>query len=252
MSDDKKYYYIKLKENYFEKDNIKILEAQENGYIYSLIILKLYLKSAKHDGCLMMTDRIPYDPNKLDILAKVLNHDVAHIKDALAHAKELDLITIMSTGEIFMTEIQNFLGHSSSEADRKREYRKKLDDGQMSRQLSDDRPPELERELEKERKKDIDKSKIKHKYGEYKHVLLTDKQYEDLKDKVDDREKWIRIMDESIEEKGNKYNIKNFYLAILKWYGRDNTVDKAEAERNKKFDERQKARLERDKARGIV
>ncbi len=93
---------------------------------------------------------------------------------------------------------------------------------------------------------------IKHKYGEYNHVLLTDKQYEDLKDKVDDREKWIRIIDESIEEKGNKYNIKNFNLAIQKWYGRDNTVDKAEAERNKKFDERQKARLEREKARGIV
>lgn len=158
MSDDKKYYYIKLKDNYFERDNIKILEAQENGYIYSLIILKLYLKSAKHDGCLMMTDRIPYDPNKLDVLAKVLNHDVAHIKDALAHAKDLDLITIMDSGEIFMTEIQNFLGHSSSEADRKREYRRKLDTGQMSRQISDKYPPEKEIELEKEREREKEKN----------------------------------------------------------------------------------------------
>lgn len=149
MSDNKPYYYIKLKDNYFDSDNIKILEAQENGYIYSLIILKLYLKSAKYDGRLMMTDRIPYDPNKLDVLARVLNHDVAHIKDALQHGLELDLISIQSGGEIWMTEIQNFIGQSSTEADRKREYRKKLDFGQMSGLISDKTPPELKKELKK-------------------------------------------------------------------------------------------------------
>lgn len=67
----------------------------------------------------------------------------------------------------------------------------------------------------------------KHKYGEYKHVLLTDKEYEGLKTKVDDREKWIKILDESIQEKGNIYHIKDFNLAIQKWY-------KKELERNGK------------------
>lgn len=60
------------------------------------------------------------------------------------------------------------------------------------------------------------------RYGEYKNVLLTNKQYNDLKDKVDDRNGWIKIMDEAIEEKGNIWHIKNFYLAILKWYKKDN------------------------------
>ncbi len=149
MSDNKKYYYLKLKDNYFDQDNIRVLEAQENGYIYSLIILKLYLKSVKHEGRLMMTEKIPYDPRRLDILARVLNHDVAHIKDALRLAQELDIIALMETGEIWMTDIQNFIGHSSTEADRKREYRKKID-GQMSRQLVDKYPPELEKEIESE------------------------------------------------------------------------------------------------------
>jgi hypothetical protein len=75
----------------------------------------------------------------------------------------------------------------------------------------------------KERKGKERKEKGKRNiYGEYKHVLLTDKQHEDLKDKVDNREKWIKIVDESIEEKGNVYKIKNFYLAILKWYRKEN------------------------------
>jgi hypothetical protein len=65
----------------------------------------------------------------------------------------------------------------------------------------------------------IDKKKPeKHKYGEYHHVLLTDNQYAELKTCVDDREKWIKKMDESIEEKGNIYNIKNFKMAAIKWY----------------------------------
>lgn len=165
MSDNKNYYYLKLKDNYFDKDNIKILEAMPNGHIYSLIIIKLYLKSCKHDGCLMMTDRIPYDPDKIDILAKVINHDIDHIKKAIQAAVELDLITIFDTGKMWMTEIQNYIGQSSTEADRKRAYRKKLestevivtdnkDTGQKSGQKTGQTDLELERELEREKKKD--------------------------------------------------------------------------------------------------
>ena len=65
------------------------------------------------------------------------------------------------------------------------------------------------------------KNEKKKIYGEYNHIFLTDKQYINLKDKVDDRDKWIKIMDESIEEKGNIYHIKNFYLAIIKWYKKE-------------------------------
>lgn len=161
MSDNKNYYYLKLKDNYFDKDNIKILEAMPNGHIYSLIIIKLYLKSCKHDGCLMMTDRIPYDPEKIEILAKVINHDIDHIKKAIQAAVELDLITIFDTGKMWMTEIQNYIGQSTTEADRKREYRKRLElketmvtdskeKGQMSRQKFGQTDLELEKELKKE------------------------------------------------------------------------------------------------------
>ena len=83
MSDEKKYYYLKLKDHFFEQDHIKVVEAVENGYIYSNILLKMYLRSLKFDGKLMITEKIPYDPSKPEILAKVLNHDVAHLKDCL-------------------------------------------------------------------------------------------------------------------------------------------------------------------------
>ncbi|RKJ70262.1 hypothetical protein D7Y41_36215, partial [Anaerotruncus sp. 1XD22-93] len=42
MADNKKYYYLKLKENFFESEEMALLEGQENGMEYSLILLKMY------------------------------------------------------------------------------------------------------------------------------------------------------------------------------------------------------------------
>jgi len=56
-----------------------------------------------------------------------------------------------------------------------------------------------------------------HKYGEYKHVLLTDKQYDKLIKDFDEETilKAIKILDEGIQMKGYKY--KDYNLAIRNW-----------------------------------
>ncbi len=161
MSDNKKYYYIKLKDNYFDQDNIKILESVPNGHVYSLIIVKLYLKATKYGGQLRMTESIPYDPSKMDILASVLNHDVAHVKEAIKLASDLGIVSILDTGDMWMAEIQNFIGQSSSEADRIRDYRSKLnkvaiENKGQSVQMYDKSTPKREIEKEIELKKDIE------------------------------------------------------------------------------------------------
>ena len=43
-------YYLKLKEGFFESEEIKILESMKDGHIYSNILLKLYLKSLRNEG----------------------------------------------------------------------------------------------------------------------------------------------------------------------------------------------------------
>lgn len=68
----------------------------------------------------------------------------------------------------------------------------------------------------------VNKAK-KKKYGEYQHVLLTDSEYEKLKERFPKTfEDKIREMDEAIELKGYKY--KSHYLAILKW-ARENKTE---------------------------
>lgn len=60
------------------------------------------------------------------------------------------------------------------------------------------------------------KNEEKHKYGEFKHVALTDKQYEHLQQLYGDSlEEHIRILDEYCETSGKKY--KNYSLVLQGW-----------------------------------
>ena len=160
MSDNKKYYYLRLKDNFFDSDELKILESTKDGYLYSNILLKLYLRSLKNDGKLVVNDRIPYN---VEMLASVTGHQIGTVKQALSIFKDLGLIDVLENGAIYMLDIQNFIGKGSSEADRKREYRQRIESDRTNvqtkvRQISEKSPPEIEIELEKEIKieKEID------------------------------------------------------------------------------------------------
>ena len=153
MSDSKKYYYLKLKENFFDSEEIKILKSMENGYEYTCILLEMHLKSLKNEGKLIFQDTIPYDPKMLSV---VLGHNIAVIEKAISIFIKLNLIEQLRSGEIFLLNIQSFIGRSSSEADRIRVYRSSIEDAKLLTpctkdvQMYDKRTPKKELELEKE------------------------------------------------------------------------------------------------------
>lgn len=163
MSDSQKYYYMRLKENFFDTNEMKVLESIQDGYKYSNILLKLYLMSLKTNGKLMLNDRIPYNSQ---MIASITRHSVGDVEKALKFFKELGLIEVMDSGAIYMLDIQNYIGKASSEADRKRNYRQKIEsekqnNGQMSTQISDKSAREIELEIELDIEKDIKKKNIK-------------------------------------------------------------------------------------------
>lgn len=207
MSDNKRYYYLKLKENFFDSDEMVLLESMPDGYIYSNILLKLYLRSLKHEGKLMFNDRIPFNST---MLATITRHSVGVVEKAVQIFRDLQLIDVLDNGAIYMSDIQSFIGKSSTEADRKREYRKKIEEakrnlitgGQVSDKCPDKTTPELEIEIEKDI--DIDKEEKKGKYSD-EHLRIAKKLQSNLTEdfpkemnKVD-IEKWadtIRLMEE--------------------------------------------------------
>lgn len=168
MSDNKKYYYLKLKEDFFESAEIKILEAMPNGYKYSNLLLKLYLKALKFEGALRLNEFIPYNYQMISV---IVGMDIDTVKVAFDIFKQLKLIEVLDDGTIYMLDIQNFIGTSTTEADRKRKYRAKIAAEKRKNnkrisvgkggQMSDKNPPEIdiEKELDKdkEKEKEIDK-----------------------------------------------------------------------------------------------
>ena len=152
MADNKKYYYLKLKEDFFDSDSMVILEGMDDGYLYSNILLKLYLKGLKDNGRLMLNGVIPYNSQ---MLAQITRHQIGTVERALNIFKQLGLIEVLDSGAIYMLNIQNFVGQSSTEGDRKRQARARIEAEKLAisdnnGQMSDKRPPEIEIELEKE------------------------------------------------------------------------------------------------------
>ena len=235
MADNRKYYYLKLKENYFDEDAIILLEAMEDGILYSNILLKLYLKSLRHDGKLQVDERIPYNAQ---MIAKLTRHQVGTVERAIKVFMELGLVEPMENGVLYMSNIETMIGSSSTEAERKRKARQKLrlDDkklpllpksGQTSGQMSaicppysgDKRPPERELEIEKEI--DIEREgETGHPapaaYGTYGNVFLTDDELEALKAELPTKwDYYIERLSSYIASTGKKY--QNHAATIRRW-----------------------------------
>lgn len=202
MSDNKKYYYLRLKDNFFDSDELKILESMKDGYLYSNILLKLYLRSLKNDGKLVVNDRIPYNA---EMLASVTGHQVGTIKQALSMFKELGLIEILENGAIYMLDIQNFIGKGSTEADRQRLYDRRISEERKQKKLTQSRnleeilkksTPEIEIELEK----DIEIEKEIHSSA--KSTTTKRKRFE---------KPTISEIKEYCIERGNKVDAQHFF-----------------------------------------
>ena len=122
-----KYFWLKLKEDFFQQEAIEWLEEQKNGKEYSLFYLKLCLKSLQNGGTLVRnigTKTIPYTAKKL---AEVTNTTPAIAKEALEALKDIGLITEDAAGVLFIPGLTEMVGSESSnrEAVKKRTQRQR-------------------------------------------------------------------------------------------------------------------------------
>ncbi len=120
MSDNRKYYYLKLKENYFDDDSIVLLESMQDGVLYSNILLKLYLKSLKNGGRLQLDEDIPYTAQ---MIATITRQQIGTVERALQIFLKLGLVEVLDSGTFYMSNIELLIGQSSTEAERKRAAR---------------------------------------------------------------------------------------------------------------------------------
>ena len=125
MSDNKRYFWLKLDENFFDDDTIAWIEEQENGKDYVIFYLKLSLKSLKDDGYLIRyvgQKLIPYD---VRALSKLTNTPVDTVAIAMKLFIDIGLLSQLDTGEIYINQINEMIGSETSVAKRVRKSRAK-------------------------------------------------------------------------------------------------------------------------------
>ena len=151
MAESKKFYWLKLKRDFFKRHDIRIIEEMPNGKDYVLFYLKLLLESIDHEGSLRFSDTIPYNEQMLSVIT---NTNIDIVRSAMKLFIELRLIEIFDDQTIFMGEIEKMIGSESDSAKRVREHRER-----KSLQCNADVTPVKQicnTEKEKEIKKDLD------------------------------------------------------------------------------------------------
>ena len=215
MADNRKYYYLKLKESYFDDDAIVLLESMPDGILYSNILLKLYLKSLKNGGKLQLDENIPYTAQ---MIATLTRQQVGTVERALGIFQQLGLVEQLHGGLLYMTDIELMIGQSSTEAERKRAARlanKALPPPRTNGgHLSDIRPPEIEI------KREIEKGRFARAYGRYQNVFLTDEELADLQASFPTVwGQYIEKLSEYMASTGKRY--QSHAATIRRWAGED-------------------------------
>ena len=232
MGENRRYYYLKVKDSFYNSETMVILESMQDGLIYSNLLMKMYLMSLKNNGVLMLNDRIPHTPQTIATYAR---HQIGTVERALKVFIELGLVEVLTDGAYYMTDIQLLIGQSSTEAERKRAAR--LQNKALSAprtnggHLSDIRPPEIEIELEKEI--EIEKERegetghpAPAAYGRYNNVILTDTELSGLKTELPDKwEYYIDRLSCHIASTGKQY--QSHAATIYKWAQEDAAKGKA-------------------------
>ena len=150
MAEAKKFYWLKLRRDFFKRHDIRIIEEMPNGKDYVLFYLKLLLESIDHEGSLRFSDTIPYNENMLSV---VTNTNVDIVRSAMKLFTELNLMELLDDATIYMSEVNNMIGSESWSAERVRRFRQKQ---QALLCNTDVASCNEEKEIEKEKDIDID------------------------------------------------------------------------------------------------
>jgi predicted phage replisome organizer len=167
--DATKFYWLQLKEDFFDEDAIDWLEEQPNGKEYSLFYLKLCLKSLRTHGVLIRkvgNMLVPYDHVKLGELTKT-NPDTVMV--AMQLLTKIGLVRIMENGELYLTQVENMIGSQSKSAFKKQQQRLNKTLAIEGGQKEDICPPDIEIELEKDKELEIELEKDKELEEEKKN-----------------------------------------------------------------------------------
>ena len=233
MAGSKNFYWLKLKNDFFNQKEIKKLRRIAGGDTYTIIYLKMQLLSLKDDGKIYF-DGI--EDSFAEELALDIDEDPKNVEITLLFLEKCGFIEKGQDDEYFLPQARESLGAETASAARVRKHRNNVKTLQCNATVTNcnteieiEKEIDIEKELEieppKSPKRKSTKSKRletptvqKHQYAEF--VAMTNDEYKSL---VDNEHlgtqtavnRCIEILDNYKGANGKKY--KSDYRAILTW-----------------------------------
>lgn len=121
----KKYYWLKLKDDFFSDPKIKKLRKIAGGDTYTIILQKIMLLSIRDGGVIKFQG---IEKTLQEELALILDEDVSNVEIALSFMNSTGLIEPLSDKEFLLPSVPTLIGTESSSAERVRRFREKQKD----------------------------------------------------------------------------------------------------------------------------
>jgi predicted phage replisome organizer len=229
--------WIKLTTDMFDNRKIKHLRRLPDGNSIVLIWVMLLTMAGRcnANGMIFLTENIPYTPK---MLADELDFEETTVQLALQALEEFNMI--VTNGAYFAIagweEYQNIEGMEKIREQNRLRYKKWYDsqkalaEPNVRPNVRLTQPNATEEDKERDIKKKIIEEEIKedprHKYGEYKNVLLSDSDLEKLKTEYpSDYQERIENLSAYIASTGKSY--KNHLATIRNWARKDKEKEQA-------------------------
>ena len=217
---EKRYYWLKLRNDFFDSVRMKKLRGVAGGDTYTIIYLKLQLAALETEGTLIYEG---VENSLAEELALLINEKPEDVGLTLNFLQSVGLCEVSKDGTLCtLPEVLMNTGSEASSAQRVRNLRKRqtlqcnADVTEVKRVCNVEKDIEKEKdiEIEKEEKK-APRAPSKHIHGEHGKVRLTDDELNKLKSEYSNSDELIQYLDEYKAMTGKVY--KSDYLAIKKW-----------------------------------
>lgn len=229
MAENRRYYWLKLKEDFFTDKRIKRLRRISGGDTYTIIYLKLLLLSLKDGG------KLYYDGVETDFikeLALTIDEKEDDVMVTVNYLMAQNLIEVIAENdEYFLTEMPNLIGSETASTRRSRKSRAYKENQKalqcntnatLGNLLQQNCNTEIEKEIdiELEKEGELKGQALARSYGRYENVFLTDTELSELQAELP--EKWayyIERLSGYIASTGKRY--KNHTATIRRWAADD-------------------------------
>lgn len=120
MTSTKKYYWLKLKDDFFRDKKIKKLRRIAGGDTYTIIYLKMQLLSLKREGKLLFEG---VEENFMEEIALEIDEEPDNVKVTMAFLQSNGLLEEIDADEYMLPQAVESMGSESSSAARMRKHR---------------------------------------------------------------------------------------------------------------------------------